>query len=1200
MLLGPTRIYLLLGLLAQLAWSQAPPVSLMRRNFVPVQWTSQDGLPQNTVTGIVEDEDGSLWLSTFGGLARFNGARVQPRGPLEEPGLDDRRLMRIHRRRSGNLVVASDNGRLWERSRGRWSRLALPEEGQGAGIRDLCEDGQGRLYVARDCDLLRLSSAGAERFLVGADGVYDLCCNGGGNLLVAADQGLFELVDDQLRLLRPGRHIGVAGLGDGRVAGLSRNDLVVIEGGEPRVWKVPALMTDDQRRLRRDHEGGLWIEGLGPVLRFFDGRWEQPSLDLGNPYQPQGGIRCVLPLADGSIWLGCDYVGLVGLAPTPIRMISAQDVDSPIACLAACGDGRILAAGQRIFLLDQERLSRLDDRTPMSMATSASGRPWLAYGLSLLRFDGEGIVATTDEIAADSPLAVVHEDSKGRIWLARDQRLGLIENGRERDLGAAALGVVGQPSVIFECRDGAIWIGGDQGLCRIDGGVSQVLRCGVDLPVGPIRSLIEDGRGSLWVGSYGGGLSRIRDGRVVGLGLMQGLAEDVASSLVITGEHLLVLGNRALALYRLTDLDAVAEGRLDRFRGRLFDRGPGIDLLEGNAIRPGRSLIDEEGRIYLPATKGVLVFDPRLVPAPPERPMVEIQYRRRGRDESWRDAVRGEGVGLRIEPGDRDLDLRFSGISHEVPRQVHIRYRLRDLDSDWRLAEEYGVVSYNDLEPGRYDLEVETAVADGPWTEPVATMAVIVRPVLTETLAFRGLLAVIGLGGLFAMLRYRSRLQRDRAAVLGELVSERTRELETEIVERQAVEEELRQARHELEEQVESRTADLRRALDDLQADVVRRRALEERLRAAERFEAIGRLAGGLGHDFNNVLTVVAGEADLMRLEADELDGASIVERADVITTAVHRAARVTRQLLAYSQQLVLEAEIIDPLVTIRELLAMLTRLVRDDIRIDLDPNSTSCPVLMDVGQLEQVMINLVTNAAEAMPRGGCITISSCVVATDEAGAGRATEITIRDTGVGFAPEEAEYIFEPFYSSKGVARGMGLASVSGIVRQSGGRISAESRPGEGACFRVVLPEAEGHPQAPVEDQESDPEVADLAGLKVLLVDDQRALRETLRALLGRDGLVVTEAADGLEALELAEEPERTIDLLISDIVMPGMSGVELSDRLRARRPGLRVLLISGYASDYLDDRELDERTAFLRKPFDRRALLGQIRRLLDV
>ena len=393
------------------------------------------------------------------------------------------------------------------------------------------------------------------------------------------------------------------------------------------------------------------------------------------------------------------------------------------------------------------------------------------------------------------------------------------------------------------------------------------------------------------------------------------------------------------------------------------------------------------------------------------------------------------------------------------------------------------------------------------------------------------------------------------------------------------------------------------RAVEDAAVRHERRR-LEERLLLSQKLEAVGRLAGGVAHDFNNVLTAIIGSTELLLL--DTPPGAPHREELDIIRDAGVRAQELIRQLLAFSARQVLNPVVLDLNRLVKNVNKMLRRLIGEDVKLVTALAPDLGAVRADPGQIEQALVNLALNARDAMPQGGQLTITTQNVDIADGSPavsvppGRCVLLQVTDTGVGMDRETQQRVFDPFFTTKprGKGSGLGLATVHGIVRQSGGDVTVESAPGAGATFRIYLPcvtaalDAVGAPAAVT---------APAAGSEtVLLAEDEELVRVLARKVLEQAGYRVLVAAGGAEALALAERHDAPIHLLLTDVVMPEMSGRELMRRLIERRPDVRVLYMSGYADEAIARHGvLDPGTAFMQKPFTPGVLARRVRDVLD-
>ena len=379
----------------------------------------------------------------------------------------------------------------------------------------------------------------------------------------------------------------------------------------------------------------------------------------------------------------------------------------------------------------------------------------------------------------------------------------------------------------------------------------------------------------------------------------------------------------------------------------------------------------------------------------------------------------------------------------------------------------------------------------------------------------------------------------------------------------------------------------------------------ERQLLHSQRMEAVGRLAGGVAHDFNNLLTIISGYADLV-LKRIDLDD-SMRSRIEEISKAGQKAAGLTRQLLAFSRGKPLKLEVIDLNQVVAEVEAMLRRLIGEDIELVTILSGDPLCVIADVGQIEQVIMNLATNARDAMPNGGRLTLQTGLKEPDENVAGdtsgsqpnRHALLAVTDTGIGIDEQTKLRLFEPFFTTKEVGKGtgLGLSTIYGIVKNHNGHVRVQSVPGRGSTFEVFLRRADGLPQAVAP---SIPRETRAGKATVLLVEDNPEIRQLARETLVSIGYVVFDAADSERALAVARDHAARIDLMVSDVVMPGLSGPELARRMAALHPETRVLYISGYSDHDVTDRALrDPSVAFLQKPFTPSELTRKVNEMLS-
>jgi len=429
-------------------------------------------------------------------------------------------------------------------------------------------------------------------------------------------------------------------------------------------------------------------------------------------------------------------------------------------------------------------------------------------------------------------------------------------------------------------------------------------------------------------------------------------------------------------------------------------------------------------------------------------------------------------------------------------------------------------------------------------------------------------------------------------------------------------EDELREARDNLEQRVAERTADLVAKKEELEKLITerkraeeQRRKLEAQLYRAKKMEGIGTLAGGVAHDFNNLLTTILGYAELALMQLGQ--GDPLYEHIIQIKNAGQKGASLTRQLLAFSRKEARRPELLDLNQAVAELEKILRRLIREDIELVINPEAGLGPVYMDPSQMDQIIMNLVVNARDAMPEGGTLTIETANVELDrayfrehgieESEPGSYVMLAVTDTGIGMDEETQSKIFDPFFTTKprGTGTGLGLATVYGIVKQNRGYIWAYSEPGQGTTMKVYLPRA-GEVLEP--GRGGDMEVGDgLTGAEtILVVEDNDQVLDMIVKILDRYGYRTLPARDGAEAVRVARDFEGEIHLLLTDVIMPGLSGKEVAERLRSERPDMKVLFMSGYTENIIMQKGiLSGDIHYIQKPFSFEGLVRKVREAID-
>lgn len=425
------------------------------------------------------------------------------------------------------------------------------------------------------------------------------------------------------------------------------------------------------------------------------------------------------------------------------------------------------------------------------------------------------------------------------------------------------------------------------------------------------------------------------------------------------------------------------------------------------------------------------------------------------------------------------------------------------------------------------------------------------------------------------------------------------------ITDRKQAEEKLQKAYEDMENRVRERTAELTETVSFLQEEIVERNKLEAQLRHVQKMEAIGQLAGGIAHDFNNILTAIIGYASFLQMKMKEND--PLRHNADQILASAERAANLTYQLLTFSRKQIIHKRPINLNEVINNIKGLLSRLLGEHIELNIVLPDENMAIMADPGQIEQVLINLSTNARDAMPNGGILSIETKLTAIDTTfikthGYGEPgiyALISVTDTGAGIAENLKDRIFEPFFTTKELGRGtgLGLSIIYGIIKQHGGYVSVNSEPGKGTTFNTYIPVT----TSKVEEPAPKDFIAPMGGLEtILLAEDDDDVRNFTNMILEEFGYTVIKAVDGEEAVKKFIKNKDNIDLLLFDLVMPKKNGKDAYEEIKKLKPDIKALFASGYASDFIHKKEIIEQGLnFISKPVPPREMLKKVREVLD-
>jgi signal transduction histidine kinase/streptogramin lyase len=1019
-------------------------------------WRSSDGLPLRGVSVLCRSRDGYLWVGGQDGLHRFNGREFDSFSLPTDAENDQPTVLAIYEDAAETLWIGTDRGLMrWQgekfelvaldlpshevsaitedRNRRLWlgtSRGVVVVEGkrttQLAGydrpVTAIVEDPLGAIWIA-GYGLYKFDGKQLRAFKLRAPAaepsVTSLAVTSDGRLWLATELGLLQFTPghddrdgvavkvvprDPVQPEIPIRRVEALA-GDRIVAGSEDGQLLEqVDGGLiPVSWKTH-VHSASIRAIHTDREGGVWI-GSQQVLAH---AVRSPFVGLG-PEQgfPNHAATAVLSDRSGRLWIGTRGAGLVifdgqVLRPAPHNQrLPAQLV----AALAEGRDGSIYVATR------PDGLARIDDR----------GVEDLTHRFKLDR----------DRIRA------IHQARDGTIWLATLER-GVVRIVGDRLESRPELAALSDEYVsqITSDAGGAIWVVADRSLVRVDG--AQIERYGSDRGFDATYTISITPDGSdWWVGTEGAGMMLFRNGRFVDLrAFAPTMMSDVASIALDRRGYLWLSGHQGLQRIARDQLVQAVDGVRSRVEVRTFGAADGLATSDFSGYSMQGSAIDRSGRIWFTSGHGVIgsltdsqAQSKRMIPLRIDR----VQFA----GNAWL----GAGP-LRIPAQTPQVEFRLTALTFQPEERVRLRYKLEGVDRDWVDAGSESTATYHFLPGGQHQLQVEMLDDSGRWQNASSTLEFEVEKRLTESIWFHP--AVIVACGILALAihRWRSKSLQRRAALLEAQVRERTALLS--------------QAKSQLELRVQQRTAELTREL-------AHRSQLEEQLVQARLLERIGRLAGGMAHDLNNILTAILGNAELADSRNNDPE---VKHHLSQVRSSGERAALLTQRLLGFARQQLVRPERIDVgerLIQMKEPLKELCR-HRAELRIDVPAHSVA--IRLDPRQFESLIFELVSNARDAFEQPGVIEVHVREVTVDAGEAelepGPYVEIQVRDEGSGMSDEARQHLFEPFFTTKdvGAGSGLGLASVFGIVKQNRGAVRVESSSDRGTCVRLLIPRSE--------------------------------------------------------------------------------------------------------------------------------------------
>ena len=1147
--------------------------------------TWQDDLPQNTVNDIVQTRDGYIWLGTYEGLARFDGARFTAYNMRNTPAIRSNGVLTLFEARDGSLWFGTDGGGLSVQRDGRFETFTTSEGLAGDRVYDIAEDQIGNLWIA--------TTEGISRFGAGRFANFDetnglptsdaraLEVDAEGNVWAGLDGGALCRIGSSGITIYDG-HDGLPGEAirslhltpDGTLwIGTEGGGIAQFRGNRvvDRLSKKDGLMSDFVRPIMTDRDGNVWIATNGGGLqRYHEGVIAHLTTKEGLPNDL---VRSLCEDREGNIWVGTNGGGLTVIRDDKFVTWGANQ-GFPGEAIRAVTEGRsgeiwVGTEGQGLLRIQNGVVTTFAEASGLrnlfvrSVLEDHRGDLWVGTvggGLYRMR-QGKVVEAFTLESGLSSLLiSALYEDRKGRVWIGTaDRTLHVIDDGVMRAVTLEASEPATPVSAILEDREGRIWIGSDVGLYRLDGDRSTRFTTADGLASTLVLCVLETREGDIWIGTPRG-MSRFRNGRFTSYSVEDGLFHDTVLTIFEDDDGFLwTSSSRGISRIRTSDFDALDRKEIPALRPLVFDKNDGLRSNQANGHSQPAGWKGRDGRLWFATVRGLSTIDPRRIKfnllAPPvviEKLVVDERELRTDRP-------------LTLPSGGEHFEIQYTALSFIAPGRVRFRYKLEGNDEGWTDAGTRRTAYFNNIPSGRYRFLVQACNNDGVWNETGAAFEFFVETPLWKRWWALALYALVAFAAVWAAIRWRLGALKARARVLEARVAERTTEI----------------------------------------AEKVRELEVSE-ARAQEASEAKGRFLAHMSHELRTPLNAILGFVQLMeRTPArtkDDRDSLSVITRSgqhllalinDVLSIAKIEAGQQSRHDAPFDlHRLVADLE---SLFSVRAEESGLNLEVR---------TAKGVPryVTGDEGKIRQVLVNLLGNAFKFTQQGE-VRLS---LATE----GERVSFAVDDSGPGLTPEEIAILAGPFAQTSRGKRaregtGLGLAISRSFIALMGGELRIESTPGRGSRFSFTLP------MPTVEAVEERVERGRVLSLErsdrppcILVAEDRAESRTFLVRLLRSVGFTVAEAANGREAVDAwrSVEPE----LILMDVQMPVMEGdvaameIRREEAASGRKRTVIVALTAGafeHQKETLLARGCDD---FVAKPFLEATIFEAIARNIGV